>query len=281
MKVLLTGANGQLGQELVQQLKHTFMEFYHFTKSELDITDELKVQKVVDEIQPDVIINAAAYTKVDLAETEEDLAYAINGYAQRNLAVAAEKVGAKICYVSTDYVFDGTGKTPYKEYDPCNPLGVYGKSKYVGEQLTQTLCSKYFIVRTSWVYGEYGQNFVKTMLKLAQERDELGVVHDQVGSPTYTVDLAQFILNLVQTDRYGIYHCTNSGTCSWYEFAQAIFEQSGLNIKVNPLTSEQFPRPAARPNYSVLDHMALKLNGFTSMRNWKDGLTAYLAGEKK
>jgi dTDP-4-dehydrorhamnose reductase len=281
MKILLTGANGQLGKELVQQLKQTSMEIYSFTKSELDITDEVKVQKVVDEIQPDVIINAAAYTKVDLAETEEELAYAINGYAQRNLAVAAEIIGAKICYVSTDYVFDGTGKTPYKEYDPCNPLGVYGKSKYVGEQLTQTLCSKYFIVRTSWVYGEYGQNFVKTMLKLAQERDELGVVHDQVGSPTNTMDLAEFILNLVQTDRYGIYHCTNSGACSWYEFAQAIFEQSGLNIKVKPLTSEQFPRPAARPNYSVLDHMALRINGFTPMRNWKDGLAAYLARNKK
>jgi dTDP-4-dehydrorhamnose reductase len=281
MKVLLTGANGQLGQELVQQLKQTSMEIYHFTKSELDITNEVKVQKAVDGIQPDVIINAAAYTKVDLAETEEESAYAINGYAQRNLAVAAEKVGAKICYISTDYVFDGTGKTPYKEYDPCNPLGVYGKSKYVGEQLTQTLSSKYFIVRTSWVYGEFGQNFVKTMLKLAKERDELGVVYDQVGSPTYTVDLAEFILNLVQTNRYGIYHCTNSGTCSWYEFAQEIFDQSGLNIKVKPLTSEQFPRPATRPNYSVLDHMAIKLNGFTPMRHWKDGLAVYLANDKK
>lgn len=276
MKIMVTGANGQLGQELVLQLKQTSYSIYPFTKSDLDISDEEKVQKVVEEIQPDVIINAAAYTKVDLAETEEALAYKINGFAQRNLAVAAEKVGAKICYVSTDYVFDGQASMPYKEYDTCQPLGVYGKSKYVGEQLTQTLSSKYFIVRTSWVYGEYGSNFVKTMLRLAEERDELGVVHDQVGSPTYTVDLAEFIISLVQTDKYGIYHCTNSGYCSWYEFALAIFEESHISIKVNPLTSEQYPTPAARPNYSVLDNMALELNGFSPMRHWRDGLSSFL-----
>ena len=280
MKIMITGANGQLGQELVQQFNQTQFSIYAFTKNDLDITDEEKVQKVVEEIQPDVIINAAAYTKVDLAETEEDLAYNINGFAQRNLAVAAEKVGAKICYVSTDYVFDGTATIPYKEYDACNPLGVYGKSKYVGEQLTQTLSSKYFIVRTSWVYGEYGSNFVKTMLRLAENRDELGVVHDQVGSPTYTVDLAEFIIQLVQTEKYGIYHCTNSGTCSWYEFAQAIFEESGLHIQVNPLTSEQYPTPAARPHYSVLDNMALKINGFSPMRHWREGLSSFLGNLK-
>lgn len=281
MKIVITGANGQLGQELVHQLKQTSFSIYSYTKKELDITDGERVQAVIEEIRPDVIINAAAYTKVDLAETQEDLSYKVNGFAQRNLTVAAEKVGAKVCYVSTDYVFDGTSGTPYKEYEVCKPLGVYGKSKYVGEQLTQTLSSKYFIVRTAWVYGEYGPNFVKTMLKLAEERDEIGVVHDQVGSPTYTADLAKFIISLIQTDKFGIYHATNSGSCSWYEFAKAIFEESGKNINVNPLTSDQFPRPAARPNYSVLDNQALRINGFTPLRHWKEGLTAFLNNLKK
>ena len=281
MKVMLTGANGQLGQELVCQLKATSFSVFSFTKTELDITDELKVQKVVGEIQPDVIINAAAFTKVDLAESEETLAYNINGFAQRNLAVAAEKVGAKICYVSTDYVFDGTGEVPYKEYDECNPLGVYGKSKYIGEQLTQSLSSKYFIVRTSWVYGEYGSNFVKTMLKLAETRNELGVVQDQIGSPTYTVDLAEFIIKLINTDKFGIYHCTNSGSCSWYEFAKAIFEELELRIKVNPLKTEQYPTPAERPHYSVLDNMSLQINGFTPIRHWRESLKVFLENLKK
>ncbi|MEK5206067.1 dTDP-4-dehydrorhamnose reductase [Psychrobacillus sp. FSL H8-0510] len=281
MKVMLTGANGQLGQELVDQFKATSFSIFAFTKTELDITDELKVQKVVGEIQPDVIINTAAFTKVDLAESEEYLAYNINGYAQRNLAVAAEKVGAKICYVSTDYVFDGTGEVPYKEYDECKPLGVYGKSKYIGEKLTQSLSSKYFIVRTSWVYGEYGSNFVKTMLKLAETRNELGVVHDQIGSPTYTVDLAEFIIKLIKTDKFGIYHCTNSGSCSWYEFAKAIFEETGKNIKLNALTTDQYPTPAKRPQYSALDNMALNINGFSSMRHWREGLSSFLNNLKK
>lgn len=281
MKVMLTGANGQLGQELVCQLKATSFSVFSFTKTELDITDELKVQKVVGEIQPDVIINAAAFTKVDLAESEETLAYNINGFAQRNLAVAAEKVGAKICYVSTDYVFDGTGEVPYKEYDDCKPLGVYGKSKYIGEQLTQSLSSKYFIVRTSWVYGEYGSNFVKTMLKLAETRNELGVVHDQIGSPTYTVDLAEFIIKLINTDKFGIYHCTNSGSCSWYEFAKAIFEESGKNIKINALTTDQYPTPAERPHYSVLENMSLQINGFTPIRPWRESLKIFLENLKK
>lgn len=281
MKIMLTGANGQLGQEIAYQLKASSFSVFAFTKTELDITDELKVQKVVEEIQPDVIINAAAFTKVDLAESEETLAYNINGFAQRNLAVAAEKIGAKICYISTDYVFDGNGFEPYKEYDKCNPLGVYGKSKFVGEELTKTLSTKYFIVRTSWVYGEYGSNFVKTMLNLAEKRNEIGVVADQIGSPTYTGDLATFLISLIQTEKYGIYHCTNSGSCSWYEFAKAIFEEMELDIKVNPLTTDQYPTPASRPHYSVLDNGALEMNGFEKIRHWKEGLSFYLNNIKK
>lgn len=280
MKILVTGANGQLGQELVQQLQQTNVELYAFTKTELDICNLSNVQQVINQIQPHVIINAAAFTKVDLAEKEQDLAFNVNAYGQRNLAVAAEQIGAKICYISTDYVFDGNASEPYEEHALVNPIGVYGKSKYAGEQLTQTLNSKYFIVRTAWVYGEYGPNFVKTMLRLAKERDELGVVSDQIGSPTYTVDLATFLLELVQTEKYGIYHCTNSGSCSWYEFAQAIFEESNIDIKVNPLTTDQYPTPAKRPNYSVLSKRAIKLNGFQPIRHWRDGLKAFLNSAK-
>ena len=280
MKILVTGANGQLGQELVQQLTKHDVELFAYTKSQLDICNLNAVINVVEEIQPHVIINVAAYTKVDLAETNKELAFQVNAYGQRNLTVAAEKVGAKICYVSTDYVFDGNASEPYEEHALVNPIGVYGKSKYAGEQLTQSLSTKFFIVRTAWVYGEYGPNFVKTMLRLAKERDELGVVSDQIGSPTYTVDLAEFIIELVQTEKYGVYHCTNGGSCSWYEFAKAIFEESGIEIKLNPLTTDQYHTPAKRPTYSVLSDAALKLNDFQPTRHWRDGLKAFLNNAK-
>jgi dTDP-4-dehydrorhamnose reductase len=276
MKVLVTGANGQLGQELVKQLAVSKHQLYAFTKDELDITDQEQVVAICDELRPNVIINAAAYTNVDGAESNQELAFQVNAVGQRNLAVAAEKIAAKICYVSTDYVFNGQATSPYNEYSNVEPIGVYGQSKYAGEFLTQTLSTKYFIVRTAWVYGEFGANFVKTMLKLAEERDELGVVHDQVGSPTNAVDLAQFLIELIDTEKYGIYHCTNSGICTWYEFAKEIFSLSNKNITVNPLTSEQFPRPAKRPAYSVLGDLALKMNGFAPRRHWKDALYEYL-----
>jgi len=276
MKILVTGANGQLGQELVTQLTDSEHQLYAFTKAELDIADTEQVASICEEIRPNVIINAAAYTNVDGAESNSELAFQVNAVGQRNLAVAAENIAAKICYVSTDYVFNGQATSPYNEYSNVEPLGVYGQSKYAGEFLTSSLSSRYFIVRTAWVYGEYGANFVKTMLKLAAERDELGVVHDQIGSPTYTVDLAQFIIELILTEKYGIYHCTNSGTCSWYEFAQEIFKLSNKEITVKPLTSEQFPRPAKRPSYSVLGDLALRINGFTPRRHWKDALSEYL-----
>jgi dTDP-4-dehydrorhamnose reductase len=280
MKILVTGANGQLGQELVQQLNKMDVQLFPFTKSELDICNLDLVLKVVSEIQPHVIVNAAAYTKVDKAESEKELAFSVNAYGQRNLAVAADKVGAKICYVSTDYVFDGNATVPYEEHALVNPIGVYGKSKYAGEQLTQTLSNKYFIVRTAWVYGEYGPNFVKTMLRLASEKEELGVVSDQIGSPTYTVDLASFIIELVQTEKYGIYHCTNTGTCSWYEFALAIFEEANIAIKVNPLKTCQYPTPAKRPNYSVLSDSAIIVNNFKPIRHWREGLKDFLNNTK-
>ncbi|WP_461202264.1 dTDP-4-dehydrorhamnose reductase [Anoxybacillus sp. TBDG-1] len=276
MKVVVTGAKGQLGTDVVHLLADRGYEVYGYGREELDITNFDQVKQVITEIRPDVVIHAAAYTKVDLAESEPDQAFLINAYGTRNVAVVSEAVGAKLVYISTDYVFDGMATTPYNEFAPTNPLSIYGKSKLAGEQFVRDLHSKFFIVRTSWVYGKHGNNFVKTMLKLAQERDELMVVHDQVGCPTYTVDLSNCILEMIQTEKYGVYHVSNSGNCSWYEFAKAIFEEAGIEVKVNPCTTKEFPRPAPRPQYSVFEHLALRLNGFKVMSNWRDSLRVFL-----
>jgi dTDP-4-dehydrorhamnose reductase len=275
MKLLITGAKGQLGQDLVRQLGGEF-EVVGFGRDRLDITSPEQVEAVMQDVRPDAVIHAAAYTAVDKAETDEEQAYLVNAFGTRNIAVAAEKVGAKVCYISTDYVFDGSGTKPYREYDNTNPLSVYGQSKRAGEVLVQGLSTRWFIVRTAWVYGLYGQNFVRTMLKMASERDSLKVVYDQVGSPTYTVDLARFLGELIRTEKYGIYHATNSGHCSWYEFAKAIFEESGVTIHVEPCTTEEFPRPAARPKFSVMEHLAIRANGLNDLRPWREGLRAFL-----
>jgi len=276
LKILITGASGQLGRELVLLTGPTDVEIVGFGRDRLDITNLDSCRSVLVEQRPDAIIHCAAYTAVDQAESEPDAAFRVNASGSRNLAVAAEEIGARLCYVSTDYVFDGKGKAPYNEYDAPNPQTVYGKSKLAGEELVRTLCSRYFIVRTSWVYGKYGHNFVKTMLKLGGERDSLKVVSDQIGSPTYTLDLAEFLVRLVQTERYGTYHASNTGTCSWYEFAQAIFEESGVGVTVEPCSTSDFPRPAPRPAYSVMDHSALRSNGFEPLRHWREALRHYL-----
>jgi len=276
MKVLVTGAKGQLGFDVVKELSLSNIEVFAFGRDELDITNQGAVQYIIRDIRPDVIIHAAAYTKVDQAETDQEQAYLVNAFGTRNVAVAAASVGAKLCYISTDYVFDGKGESPYHEYSQTNPLNIYGHSKYVGEEMVKTLSLKYFIVRTAWVYGKHGNNFVKTMLKLAKEKQELGVVQDQIGSPTYTVDLAKFLVELIQTETYGISHCTNPGYCSWYEFAKAIFEEANIDVNVKPLTTLEFPRPAPRPAYSVLGNMAIRVNGFTELRHWKEALKSFL-----
>jgi dTDP-4-dehydrorhamnose reductase len=276
MKVIVTGAKGQLGTDLVHLLADRGYEVYGYGREELDITNFNQVKQVISEVNPDIVIHAAAYTKVDLAESEPDQAFLINAYGTRNVTVASGAVGAKLVYISTDYVFDGTANVPYNEFAPTNPLSVYGKSKLAGEQFVRDFHSKFFIVRTSWVYGKHGNNFVKAMLKLAQERDELMIVHDQVGCPTYTVDLSNCILELIQTEKYGVYHVSNSGHCSWYEFAKAIFEEAGIEVKVNPCTTKDFPRPAPRPAYSVFEHMALRLNGFSEMRKWREALREFI-----
>ncbi|WP_172256996.1 dTDP-4-dehydrorhamnose reductase [Saccharibacillus deserti] len=276
MRVLVTGAKGQLGSDMVRVLEQEGHEVKGCDRGELDIADQGQCEEVIGGFRPEAIIHCAAYTAVDAAEEDVDGAYRVNAAGTRNLAVAAEQAGSKFVYISTDYVFDGQADRPYREYDNTAPQTVYGASKRAGEVLTQSLSSKFFIVRTSWVYGQHGSNFVKTMLKLGAERDTLSVVRDQVGSPTYTVDLARFLLQLIQTEKYGVYHASNAGHCSWHEFAEAIFEEAGLRVDVLPVTTEQFPRPAKRPPYSVMDHTAIRANDLEDLPQWRDGLKRFM-----
>ena len=276
MKIIITGAQGQLGQELVKQLDKKYeYDVIKTDRDTLDITNIENVNTFILEQNPDVVINCAAHTAVDLCETDMENAYKINAIGPRNLAIACEKAGAKLVQVSTDYVFDGNGVRPYREDDITCPNSVYGTSKLMGENLVREFCSKYFIVRTAWLYGE-GNNFVRTMLKLSETNSELNVVNDQIGSPTSTVDLAKAIIDLIHTEHYGIYHGTCEGECSWYDFAKKIFEIKNIDIKVNPVTSDEFKRPAPRPKYSVLDNFMLKLVGLNSFREWEDSLEEYL-----
>ncbi len=281
MKVLITGCQGQLGVELGRQLKNLNQEskkkiaLIETDLDTLDITDSFQVQNLVAQEQPEVIINTAAYTNVDGCETNELKAFRVNAIGARNLSVAAYKIGAKILQVSTDYVFDGTGNYPKREYDPINPQSIYGKSKALGEKLVIETNPRHFILRTAWLYGE-GNNFVRTMLKLAQEKDEINVVNDQIGSPTSTVDLARCIINLINTEHYGIYHATCEGECSWYDFAKRIFALKSIRVKINPITTKELNRPAKRPAYSVLENYMLKLIGLNKFRQWEDALEEYL-----
>lgn len=282
MKVLVTGASGQLGRDVVLLLEQEGHDVLACDRDQMDITNQAQCNEVISSYHPEVIIHCAAYTAVDAAETDTDGAYKVNAVGTRNVVVAAEKVGAKLIYISTDYVFDGQSTTPYQEYDDTNPQSVYGKSKRAGEWLVQSLCSRWFVVRTSWVYGLHGNNFVKTMLKLGQEKPKLQVVHDQKGSPTYTVDLALFLIELMGTEMYGVYHASNRGECTWYEFTQAIFEEAqtvvGVSIQaeLEPCTTENFPRPAPRPVNSVMDHLSIRTNGLTDLRPWREGLRDFI-----
>ena len=277
MKILITGANGLLGHELSSLLKdHTLILLSH---SQLDISDSESVNKQIDSSSPDIIINSAAYTQVDACETNYDLAFQSNAIGPKNLAIKCKQLGIPLIHISTDYVFEGNEKknSPLLEDDKLGPKTVYGKTKLEGEKMVQENCEKYFILRTAWLYGE-GKNFVKTMLSLSKKNKELKVVNDQIGSPTYAKDLAKAIKEIIEkkSDKYGIYHVTNKGEVSWYEFAKKIFEIKNIEIKVNPCTSEEFPRPAPRPHYSVLSNQKWIDAGFTPMRDYEEALNEYL-----
>lgn len=274
-RILVTGAGGQLGQELVHQ-QYDGVTIIGCDRDALDVTDIARCREVIGSVSPDAIIHAAAYTAVDRAEEEPDEAYRINAVGTANVALAAHEHGARLCYVSTDYVFDGEATQPYRVGAATNPQSVYGKSKRAGELLLQQLGYPYYLVRTSWVYGTYGHNFVKTMLRLGAERQSVTVVADQRGAPTYTADLARFLVGLVQTDAYGVYHASNTGECTWHELAQAIFEEEGMAVQVDPCTTAQMNRPAPRPRYSVMDHEALLSQGFSPLRPWREALRACL-----
>lgn len=280
MKVLITGCKGQLGLELIRQLNDNKGK-YQLIETDvhnLDITNQPKVFQMVETQKPDVVINCAAFTNVDGCESNELDAFRVNAIGAQNLSIAAYKVGAKIVQISTDYVFDGTGNTPKREYEPVNPQNCYGKSKALGEKLVREANPKHYIIRTAWLYGE-GNNFVRTMLKLAKEKREIDVVYDQVGTPTSTVDLAKCIIYLINTEHYGTFHATCEGSCSWYDFAKKIFEAKNIDIKVNKITSEQLNRPASRPKYSVLENFMLNLLNLNTFRHWEEALEEYLKGE--
>ena len=274
MRIFLTGVNGQLGRELQKRLQGT--EFLATDVQELDITDEAAVATMIGQYKPDAVIHGAAWTQVDAAEEKVDLAYKVNAIGTQNIAMACRDCGAKMVYISTDYVFDGKLGRAYTEYDAPNPLSVYGKSKYAGEVLARQVNDKLFILRTAWLYGD-GPNFVRTMLQLGQEREELQVVDDQHGCPTSTVDLAEAALRILETNRYGTYHAVNSGVTTWYGFAKKIFELAGnTKVKVTPVTTDQFVRPAPRPAYSPLDTRLLRLALGWGPRSWEEALDEYL-----
>lgn len=275
MKILITGSNGMLGHDLEKVLKESH-ELVLTTSKTLDITDKDMTMDFIVENKPDVVINSAAYTDVDGCETNQDLAYAVNGEGVRNLALACKQIDCPLVHVSTDYVFDGTAREPIAEDGEIGPISIYGKSKLKGEEAIQEILDKYFIVRTAWLYGINGKNFPKTMLELAENHPEITVVYDEVGTPTYTPDLAYGISQLIETDYYGIYHLTNSGSCSWCEFAKYIFEIAGRDVKVIPVTASEFSRPAPRPSYSVLKNEKWVENGFEPLRDYKEAISEYI-----
>ncbi|MFC4810727.1 dTDP-4-dehydrorhamnose reductase [Paenibacillus sp. GCM10023250] len=279
MRIIVTGANGQLGQELLRlpNLERQGVSLLGFGRGGLDVTSLQSCREIVKRYQADAIIHCAAYTAVDKAESEPDEAFRINAEGTRNIALAAKEFGAKLLYVSTDYVFDGAASEPYKEGDATHPRTVYGRSKLAGEREVQAVGGRVFIVRTSWVYGKYGRNFVETIRGLAKTQDEIRVVNDQFGSPTYTRDLAEFLIRLARTDRYGLYHASGRGVCTWYQFAQAILEDAGVRgVKLVPCATAESPRPAPRPAYSALEHGEIKRQGLEDLRHWREALFAYM-----
>ena len=275
MKVLVTGVKGQLGHDVVNELEKRGHTAIGVDIDEMDITDAASVERVIKGAAPEAVIHCAAYTAVDAAEDNEDLCRRVNAGGTANIARVCRELDCKLMYISTDYVFNGQGTRPWEPDDERQPLNVYGQTKYEGELAVEEL-TKYFIVRIAWVFGVNGKNFIKTMLNLGKTRDTLTVVCDQIGSPTYTYDLARLLVDMIGTDRYGRYHATNEGLCSWHEFAVEIFRQAGMNVNVVPVTSDQYPAKAKRPANSRMDKSKLDAAGFERLPSWQDALGRYL-----
>jgi len=282
MKVLITGANGQLGTDLCKALHD--IELIPLTHKDIEICDMNSVKQAFNKYKPDVVINTAAYVRVDDCETEQDRAFLVNALGARNIAVASQDIEAKLLHISTDYIFGGESEprtVPYTEFDTPMPANTYGKSKLAGEEFVRNLSLRHFIVRSSGLFGVAGSsgkggNFVETMLRLAKERDELKIVNDQVFAPTYTKDLARKIAQLISTEYYGVFHITNRGTCSWYEFAKEILRLAGLKTPAIPITSDQYPQKAKRPSFSVVDDSLHRLPGTGDLRTWQEALKDYM-----
>ncbi|MEG2205363.1 MAG: dTDP-4-dehydrorhamnose reductase [Oscillospiraceae bacterium] len=292
MKILITGAKGQLGTELLRILRAGESELGAVSDKllratviatdvdTLDITNRHEVAVFARHHQPDAIISCAAYTNVDGCESNKDDAFKVNVIGARNLALAADEIGAKLLHVSTDYVFSGNAKEPVAEYEQPCPVSVYGKTKLLGEQYALAICNHTFVVRTAWLYGYAGKNFVKTVMRVAKEKGEITVVNDQFGNPTNATDLAHHILKLIVTKEYGIYHCTGEGVCSWYDFASEIVRLSGIDAVVKPCTTAQYNAAAARPAYSALDNMMLRNDVGNEMRPWQEALESFFKNYK-
>ena len=277
MKVLVTGVRGQLGHDVCRELERRGVGYLGTSSADMDITDREAVRRLMESYRPGAVIHCAAHTAVDRAEEEPERAFLVNDAGTRNLAEACRRARAKMVYLSTDYVFPGTGTRPYETDDPTGPLNAYGRSKLAGEAAVRELLDEHFIVRISWVFGINGGNFVKTMLRLVETRDTVQVVNDQIGSPAYTADLAPLLCGMVQTEAYGIYHATNEGFCSWAEFAAEIFREAGKDILVQPVTTAEYTAAKApRPLNSRLSKRSLAEAGFSCLPPWQDALSRFL-----
>ena len=276
MKVFVTGVKGQLGYDVMNELEKQGIEGIGVDIDEMDITDADQVNKVIKEAAPDAVIHCAAYTAVDAAEDNEEICRKVNAQGTENIAKVCEELDIKMMYISTDYVFNGQGERPWEPDDEREPLNVYGQTKYEGELAIEEHVKKFFTVRIAWVFGVNGKNFIKTMLNLGKTHDHLTVVNDQTGSPTYTYDLARLLVDMIQTDKYGRYHATNEGLCTWYEFACEIFKQAGMDVSVAPVSSDEYPAKAKRPSNSRMDKSKLTANGFQPLPTWQDALSRYL-----
>ncbi|MCA1033488.1 dTDP-4-dehydrorhamnose reductase [Bacillus infantis] len=276
MKVLVTGYGGQLGFDVVKEGTKCGLKMIGTTSRDLNITDENRVSEYIHQLKPDAIIHCAAYTAVDQAEDDKKNCYDVNVNGTKYLAKSAKEVNAKFVYISTDYVFDGQGDIPFLEYSTPDPIGYYGETKCQGEQIVQSILDAFFIIRISWVFGINGKNFVKTMLRLSETKNELNVVGDQYGSPTYTFDLAHLLIDMVKSDKYGIYHASNEGFCSWAEFAKEIFRLADKDVIVNSIKTEEYPTRAVRPKNSRMSKQKLVDNGFSPLPDWQDAVKRYL-----